>query len=104
MKNLAIVRALTAAKKYLAMNNKEYCGNKFFYICYTINVAAANVRSDWFADFSIAKEHVVDMLGNHTTVEEYLRVELKIPSKLLTRKNIQEFRLRWINHMIEEFS
>jgi len=37
-------------------------------------------------------------------VQEYLKHELKIPKKLLTVKNVQEFRHRWLDALIEEFS
>ena len=49
-----------------------------------------------------ARNVIMDRLG-YRTVERYLIYKVGVPKKHLTDKNIQAFRHRWLDSLIEEF-
>lgn len=39
----------------------------------------------------------------YNSVYDYLRYDLRVPKKLLTDENVQQFRYRWVDHLISEY-
>lgn len=111
LKKQMIVAGLKAGLEHLAMSHSEEYNTapgkpeKDTWLCYAISCGKrAGTCSGLEA--AAARDHIMKMLagGDHTTAREYLQEGLKIPEKLLTVKNVQLFRKRWAEHMIEEFS
>mgnify|MGYP001601771169 CR=1 FL=1 len=91
-KNEQIAAAFRAAKLLLSHGTG---GKKPLYICYALNRVP---------DSGDAKRVIQSRLCLHITVDGYLAGTVGVPKKLLTRKNVQEFRHRWLDTLIVEFS
>lgn len=67
------------------------------FICNAIN------DCDIFAEDKIkAQKYIINLLGHHVIVEAWLQKQVMIKVEDMTRINMQEYRLRWIDHMISE--
>lgn len=98
-----IHKALIKAKKHLARNNNEcywfVTSQRESYICYAIK-------------YYIPNEEVVDAtrdiierrLAPCGSVPQWLERVAKVPEHLLTTDNVQAYRHRWLDSLIEEFS
>jgi hypothetical protein len=90
---------LRQAKKFL--DDGTGPSNKTLYICYAIEHAyEAGVGT--FLTRIWLKRFIRERLGEYVTVNEYLEYVLNIPVELLTHKNVQEYRHRWVNALIKE--
>lgn len=89
----ALVRAVPCL-----WNGKGKQGNQKFYICNAIS-AVARYPDHWPAKIEIQRR-----LGRYNTVSLWLYNEAKIPHRLLTDKNLQVYRHRWLQSLIAEFS
>jgi len=104
-KKKLIREALVAALPHLAMTSEEQFSDytKDTYICYAIG-HACQWQKCTAAAAETARSYIQSMLNGCLTVTGYLRWRLKIDIDLLTEKNVQDYRKRWMLHMIEEFS
>jgi len=104
-KKKLIREALVAALPHLAMTSEEAFSEytKDTYICYAINHACIMQKCTGAAA-NTARSYIQSMLDDCLTVTDYLKLRLGIDIDLLTEKNVQDYRKRWMLHMIEEFS
>lgn len=106
-KKAQIVKGLTAAKKFL-WNGKDprgaYINGKETCVCYCI-ANAHNKRMIDRETESHAANYVQDMISGYAFASSWLRDHVSTEERLsMTDADIQEWRLRWINHMIKELS
>ena len=99
--NRQIANVFRAAKKILWDGNSRNHFN-IHHICSAIS----RTNYDYYK-FSrpaawAARNVIMDRLG-YRTVERYLIYKVGVPKKHLTDKNIQAFRHRWLDSLIEEF-
>lgn len=75
------------------------------YICLALAAVAARHPSK-AQDACSARYVIMDRLQRYkcSTVSTYLRAHLQVPLDQWTPENIQEFRHRWIDELIKEFS
>lgn len=74
------------------------------YICDAVKWAAyAGSQSEYFAA-SCLSDRIQRSLGSHNTAEEWLRCVHNVPVKQLTYENMREYRLRWLDTLIKEYS
>ena len=100
--NKQIADVFRAAKKHLYMPGSRCRGDASRYICiaiYDSYYGSGPVPSIYWK----AKNIVMQRLSRCISVHTYLREVVKVPEKLLTDKNIQTFRHRWLDSLIEEF-
>ncbi len=98
-----IHKILVAAVPHLAHNRREINWQKSLFICYAIDsIRGRMYHLACYADE--AKAIIQKRLGIHCSVYGYLRYELRVPREQLTDKNIQDFRHRWLQELIREFS
>ena len=95
MKNHDFVRALEHAKRNL-WNGKGPVKNKSRYICWSLPYDLPEI--------DMLRDIIESRLNGRKTVGAWLNLVMNIPAKQLTHENIQEYRLRWIDHLIKEFS
>jgi hypothetical protein len=92
------------AKKHLWNGRTSRAGPGIYkerYICWAIDCddgPAADRRN------SPAKKIIMDRLVGHNTICNWLRYRARVPEELLTPKNVQAFRHRWLDSLIVEFS
>lgn len=99
-KRQKVVRTLCEAKKLLDPPFGSFRGYRF--ICIAINVARQEgIVTQCEAD--LTKKVIMRRLGRYISVEGYLRQKCNIGESRLTRRNVQEFRHRWVDALIEEF-
>lgn len=99
-----IVEALKAAKLLLWDGIQPRC-EKFICVC-LMNVRRRYPRlqhGSMLAE-NIVQTRVHQSSGGFSTIENYLCVVLGCPRESLNPKDVQEFRHRWVDHLIEEFS
>jgi hypothetical protein len=101
-----IANVFMEAKKYLC---HDYGSGGYSYnmnihasvcICYAIDNTASIALGGKLA----AKRVIAERLNHYATVNEYLYYEVRVPEELLTPKNVQAFRHRWLDSLIVEFS
>ena len=103
-KKKLIVAGLGAGLQHLAMSLEDYYyEEKDVYLCFAIRRAALSGKCTAAAD-KAAQAHIMSMLGVYAIVDNYLRHGLRLDQEFLTFENVQDFRKRWAEHMIEEFS
>ena len=103
-KKKLIREALVAALPYLAAASEDYFdGKKDAYLCFAIQHAARSRKCTAAASVA-AQAHIMSMLGVYAMCDVYLQRGLHIDQEFLTFENVQDYRKRWAEHMIEEFS
>ena len=103
-KKKLIREALVAALPYLAASREDYYDEgKDAYLCFAIQHAARS-RKCTAAASEAAQAHIISMLGVYAMCDVYLQRGLRLDQEFLTFENVQDFRKRWAEHMIEEFS
>ena len=90
--NKQIAKALRAAVPHLSKREGD---RKEHLICFAI-------PNDIDGEYA-AMDMIGSRLGTFSSVELYLKYTLKIPKRLRTYKNVQEFRHRWLAALIKEF-
>ncbi len=97
-----ISMALKAAVGHLRVSDRDAVAG-CQHICYALDHAArANPYLMYHADD--ARTVIRNRLGRHTTVDAWLMNELKVPIEQLVIENLQAYRHRWLQALIEEFS
>ena len=98
-----IHEALVAAKPYLWDGKQSHCETEHLYICFAIDHAEDHAGLPWRCGV-LAEEEIARRLQPEIAVHSWLRYKAKIPKELLTEKNVQAYRHRWLDALIEEFS
>lgn len=108
LKKAMILAGLKAGLPYLAVGMEEIFhtknhpkNGKRLPICYAIGMASENLGCTE-VEADSAQDHIMDLLGPSVMVSGYLR-RIGIPEHLLTAENIQDFRKRRLESLIEEF-
>jgi hypothetical protein len=96
-----IADAFSWAKVFL--NDDNYSPFKEDFICFSINRACvANVMFPSTA--STIKSIISSRLGSYHTVVDFLCNTLKINEEEISYEDLQTYRHRWLDSLIEEFS
>ena len=97
-----IAEAFEAAKKITALNGAEcISGTKFEFICYALKHVALPGSA---AATAIIMRRFVNEDGNFVgTIQSWLSYQANIVSTLLTDDNVQAYKHRWLDSVIEEF-
>lgn len=101
-----IHKQLVAAKKRLLARHPILDGyelHKTRYICVAIALAASP-RGYATLDRFIACRMIQNRLRNFDSVEVWLRYKVGIDLSIVTFNEIQKYRHRWLDALIEEFS
>lgn len=98
----AIAKTLSAAKKYLWDGQGKNPQYMRVYICFAIDTAWQD--GQYKLGGTLAKQVINHRLGNEVLVEGWLYREAKVPKHLLTPINVQPYRHRWVDALIQEFS
>lgn len=89
-----IVGALTACKPYLAKTERDIRdGSKRMFICHALN-------HSWHSGADLAKKVIMTRLAGNPTVGQWLHRRGLVG----TRVEIQQYRHRWVDALIQEFS
>ena len=73
-------------------------------VCSGLCVAIMCSETDITYDVGRAvRNRIQQSLGGHTYVTGWLKYEAKVPKKLLTAENVQEYRHRWLDALIAEY-
>lgn len=73
------------------------------YICYALR--GAYFRGSVLGPTSrLAQELIAGRLDGHSTAVDWLYHRRGVPMSLLTSENVQDWRHRWLDMLIEEFS
>lgn len=95
-----IYKAFEAAKKHLHPTERNCFGfGPSGYICLALGYTK-------LPSFPMAQKIVhyrLRIQGRDHTAYTYLRDMVQVPVPLLTDRNVQEFRHRWLDSLIEEF-
>ena len=102
MERKAIAKMLTAAKKYLWDGQCKKTKNMGVCICFAIDTAWQDEQ--YGLGGFLARQVISHRLGNETAVEGWLHREAKVPMHLLAPINVQPYRHRWVDALIQEFS
>ena len=98
-----IATTFKAAKEWLWDGEEYQRPNQKAAICYAVSAAAETSMTRLFG-YSLALDVVMARLQPEVMVTNYLRKQVKVPEEQMTWKNIQAFRHRWLDSLIEEFS
>ena len=91
---LAIASAFAAARLRMWDGHPSTTGEQF--ICLALGVSnTANLR---------AVEVVMKRLGGHYTIENYIKDVVGVTSDACTTQDVQGFRIRWLDSLIQEFT
>jgi hypothetical protein len=91
-------------QKILRQARKQIANGEAEFICWAIDDV-----SYWDEDPVVVyageriKEFIEGGLNDWHTLEMWLRRDANIPDRLLTRKNMKAYRLRYIDHLMEVF-
>lgn len=99
----AIARLFNHSQKYLWDGRTKNRYGKYKHICGALWRAAQEHSTPWSIR-SIAQRVILDRLGNHIYVEQWLRREASVKSKDLKKKRVQAWRLTWLKALEKEFS
>ena len=91
---------LVEAKTRLWDGNFPKNASKYIFICWAIQGDSKGHRPDVYP---LARKMVMERLNGAVSVGRYLS-NLGIPEKHHTSRNLQEFRHRWLDSLIKEFS
>ena len=91
-----ICASLKQAKKRVCYGYSHNNEHKLRHICFAL----------WFTENGgeLACEVIHTRLGDRQNVRDYLMYDVGVPEYQLTQENIQAFRHRWLDSLIEEFS
>ena len=78
--------------------------NKATFICLAIHYTKYKNYDASLQIKRLARSVINDRLGRHSAVCDWLRSVVGINKDLLTRQNLQEYRHRWLQELIKEFS
>ena len=98
----SIVKTLTAAKKYLWDGQCKKPDDKKVCICHAINSTYPDTKES--GEHTLVKRVIANRLGNEAVVEGWLCRVAKIPDHLIVPINVQPYRHRWVDALIQEFS
>ena len=98
----AIAKMLTAAKKYLwdGQGKKP----QYMRVCICFAIQAAWQDEQYNLGGTLARRVIHQRLGNEALVEGWLYREAKVPKHLIAPINVQPYRHRWVDALIQEFS
>jgi hypothetical protein len=99
MKPLKSSEILARAKQYLWDGVTPYSGESFF-ICITLTRVPYGGHG--FKVRALQKE-IERRLDGEVSVRDWLRDKAGVPRSELTQKNVQAYRHRWVDHLIEEY-
>jgi hypothetical protein len=99
----AIARLFNYSQEYLWDGRTKNRYSKHKHICGALWKAAQEHRAPWDIR-SIAQRVILDRLGDHIYVEQWLRREVGIKFKDLKKKRVQAWRLAWLKALEKEFS
>lgn len=100
-----IVEALQEAKKILWDGNLRKGTEKFICICLEdVRQQNPQLNAGGMLAQGIVQSRVTESSGGFSTIENYLAKVLNINYETLDQRDIQEFRHRWVDHLIAEFS
>lgn len=102
MERKAIAKMLTAAKKYLWDGQGKKRKNMRVCICFAIEAAWQD--GQYKLGGTLARQVISHRLGNEALVEYWLLREAKVPMHLIVPINVQPYRHRWVDALIQEFS
>jgi hypothetical protein len=89
------VEILSLVRKYIEDDQVSY-------LC--IGIMQVTPRHYMYIDAArCLLDYIDDALCPFHTLEEWLQFNGKIPKRQLTKKNLKAYRLRYIDHLIEEF-
>ena len=91
---LAIASAFAAARLRLWNGHPGTKGDRF--ICHALFGPDTSNQQ--------AVDVVMERLGGHYTLEDWISSKLGVPSDARTPQDVQGFRLRWLDSLIKEFS
>lgn len=100
---LAVGEAFKAAKKYLYSGKGDMGPKHRNHICYSL-VLAQNYNMNLADAAFTAMDIVSSRLGKSSTVTSWLNKQKEVNPDDMTTKNIQAYRHRWLDALIEEFS
>jgi hypothetical protein len=98
--NKEIAAVFKEAKKYLSLNGS---GSKYIYICMAINEVAVKDSTQW-VKYRRAKEIIDERLGGACTVVSWLQKNNLIKKDNVDYDQVQQYRHRWLDSLIKEFS
>ena len=95
-----------ALDKHLAESElSSYSPEKAYYICYAIKLATDGQSEETVRNASEIKAHIENCLFPYYSVVTWLssNKKINIPAEQLTHDQIQQYRKRWMLHLIEEY-
>ena len=95
-----------ALDKHLALTKLDsYSPEKTYHICYAITLAADGQSEETIRNAYEIKAHIENCLSPKCSVTNWLvhNKDLNIPEEQLTHDQIQQYRKRWVLHLIEEY-
>ncbi len=91
---------LLRAAKALLRGPDEITGE--IYLCFALKKAFINNPGNFRKHEEIAGR-IADALFPHATVSGWLIIAAGVSANLTTLSNMQEYRHRWIDHLIQEY-
>ena len=91
-----------ALDKHLAHTKLDsYSPEKVYYICYAITLATDGQSEETIKNANEIKAHIENCLFPYYSIVTWL--SSNIPEEQLTHDQIQQYRKRWMLHLIEEY-
>lgn len=82
---------------------EEIANKKEYYICITIH-SLVEGGSITYRDMQAAKNVIQGRMGGYASLDAWLEHKHGIPAIKLTKTRMREYRLRWLDSLIAEFS
>ena len=95
-----------ALDKHLALTKLDsYSPEKVYYICHAIKLATDGQSEETIKNANEIKAHIENCLFPYYSVVTWLssNKNVNIPEEQLTHDQIQQYRKRWMLHLIEEY-
>ena len=95
-----------ALDKHLAPTKLySYSPEKTYLICYAIELATDEQSEETVRNASEIKAHIANCLFPYYSVATWLssNKNINIPAEQLTHDQLQQYRKRWMLHLIEEY-
>lgn len=99
----SLAKAFKAAKSFLYKGPPYTSRDKTAHICFAIE-HACHVGRLTVDESELSRAHIRLLLGNNGTVSGWLRDHLDVQESERTSENVQQFRHRWLDALIKEFS
>jgi hypothetical protein len=99
-----VAQSFKAAKAHLARNSDELWTKQEFICLAMMDTSGARKEAGRIILDRLGKDHWYSNRSIDHTVESWLEKVAKVDRKLLTGDNLQEFRHRWVDALIKEFS